>query len=66
MTRMNGSKPARVLAFLLASTLIAQHAIHPALTDVHAVGRNASSTKPARFLVFLVKHKGAPKLIPVK
>ena len=34
--------------------------------DIHAVGRNASSTKPAKFLVFLVKDKGAPVLIPVK
>ena len=34
--------------------------------DVHVVGRNASSTKPAKFLVFLVKDKGAPVLIPVK
>lgn len=34
--------------------------------DVHVVGRNASSTKPAKFLVFLVKDKGAPALIPVK
>jgi quercetin dioxygenase-like cupin family protein len=32
--------------------------------DVHVVGRNASQTKPARFLVFLVKDKGAPVLIP--
>ncbi len=34
--------------------------------DVHIVGRNASSTKPAKFLVFLVKQKGAPALVPVK
>ena len=34
--------------------------------DVHIVGRNASSTKPARFLVFLVKDKGAPVLVPVQ
>jgi quercetin dioxygenase-like cupin family protein len=34
--------------------------------DVHLVGRNASSTTPARFLVFLVKNKGAPTLVPVK
>ena len=34
--------------------------------DVHIVGRNASSTKPAKFLVFLVKNKGAPVLVPVK
>jgi len=34
--------------------------------DVHVVGRNASSTKPAKFLVFLVKNKGVPPLVPVK
>jgi len=33
--------------------------------DVHTVGRNASSTKPAKFVVFLVKDKGAPILLPV-
>jgi quercetin dioxygenase-like cupin family protein len=32
--------------------------------DVHVVGRNASQTKPAKFIVFLVKDKGAPVLIP--
>ena len=31
--------------------------------DVHVVGRNASSTKPAKFLVYLVKDKGAPLLV---
>jgi quercetin dioxygenase-like cupin family protein len=34
--------------------------------DVHIVGRNASQTKPAKFVVFLVKDKGAPVLTPVK
>ena len=34
--------------------------------DVHTVGRNASSTEPAKFLVFLVKDKGAPILKPVE
>src|SRR3984957_13010868 len=34
--------------------------------DVHDVGRNASDTKPAKFLVFLVKDKGAPILVPAK
>ena len=34
--------------------------------DVHIVGRNASNTKPAKFVVFLVKDKGAPALVPVK
>src|SRR5678815_3940059 len=33
--------------------------------DVHVVDRNASSTKPAKFLVFLIKDKGAPALVPV-
>ena len=33
--------------------------------DIHVVGRNASSTRPARFLVLLVKKKGAPVLVPV-
>jgi quercetin dioxygenase-like cupin family protein len=32
--------------------------------DVHTVGRNASRTKPAKFVVFLVKDKGAPVLVP--
>jgi quercetin dioxygenase-like cupin family protein len=34
--------------------------------DVHVVGRNASDTKPAKFLVFFVKDKGAPILVPAK
>jgi quercetin dioxygenase-like cupin family protein len=34
--------------------------------DVHLVGRNASKTKPAKFLVFLVKDKGAPTLVPLE
>jgi quercetin dioxygenase-like cupin family protein len=34
--------------------------------DVHIVGRNASNTRPAKFVVFLVKNKGAPILVPVK
>lgn len=34
--------------------------------DIHTVGRNASSTKPAKFLVVLLKDKGAPLLVPVK
>jgi quercetin dioxygenase-like cupin family protein len=32
--------------------------------DVHIVGRNASSTKPAKFLVVLLKNQGAPILVP--
>jgi quercetin dioxygenase-like cupin family protein len=34
--------------------------------DVHVVGRNASKTKPAKFVAFFVKDKGAPVLIPTK
>jgi len=34
--------------------------------DVHIVGRNASNTQPAKFVVFLVKNQGAPILEPVK
>ena len=34
--------------------------------DVHVVGRNVSSTKPARFLVLLLKDKGAPVLVPAQ
>ncbi len=34
--------------------------------DVHVVGRNASTSRPAKFLVVLVKDQGAPVLVPVK
>ena len=34
--------------------------------DVHVVGRNASQTKPAKFVVFFVKDKGAPILVVAK
>ena len=33
--------------------------------DVHVVGKNASSTKHAKFVVFFVKNKDAPVLVPV-
>jgi quercetin dioxygenase-like cupin family protein len=32
--------------------------------DVHVIGRNASKSKPAKFVVFFVKDKGAPVLVP--
>jgi quercetin dioxygenase-like cupin family protein len=32
--------------------------------EVHLVGRNASSTRPAKFVVFFIKDKGAPVLVP--
>lgn len=34
--------------------------------DVHIVGRSADKTKPAKFVVFLIKDKAAPVLVPVK
>ena len=34
--------------------------------DIHTVSRNASSTKPAKFVVFLIHKKGAPLVIPAK
>jgi quercetin dioxygenase-like cupin family protein len=34
--------------------------------DVHIVSRNASQTAPAKYVVFMVKDKGAPILTPVK
>jgi quercetin dioxygenase-like cupin family protein len=34
--------------------------------DVHTVSRNASTTNPAKFLVFFVKQKGAPTTVPAK
>lgn len=33
--------------------------------DIHVVGKNASNTKPAKFVVFFIKDKGAPVLVPV-
>jgi len=32
--------------------------------DIHTVSKNASSTKPAKILVFFVKDKGAPPTLP--
>ena len=34
--------------------------------DVHLVDRNASSTQPAKFLVVMIKNKGAPALVPAQ
>ena len=34
--------------------------------DIHLIGRNASKTKPAKFVAFFVKNKGAPILVPAK
>ena len=34
--------------------------------DIHVVSRNASSSEPAKFLVFLIHQKSAPLVVPVK
>jgi quercetin dioxygenase-like cupin family protein len=45
-------------------TLTAGQTFYEGPDDVHVVGRNASQTKPAKFVVFFVKDKGAPILVP--
>ena len=54
---VNGEKPV---------TLTPGETFYEGPNDIHTVGRNASKTKPARFVVFLLKDKDAPVLIPVK
>ena len=54
---VNGEKPV---------TLTAGQTFYESPNDVHTVGRNASQTMPAKFLVVLLKDKDAPVLIPVK
>ena len=47
-------------------TLKAGDTFYEGPDDIHTVGRNASKTKPAKFVVMLVKNKGAEFFIPVK
>ena len=49
-----------------AVTLKAGQTFYEGPNDVHVVGRNVSSTEPARFVMVLLKTKGAPVLTPVK
>jgi len=46
-------------------TLTAGQTFYEGPDDIHVVGRSASSTKPAKLLVLLLKNKGAPALVPV-
>ena len=55
--QLKGAKPV---------TLTAGQTFYEGPSDVHVVGRNASSTKPARFVVVLLKDKGAPVLVPAQ
>jgi len=45
-------------------TLTAGQTFYEGPDDIHTVGRNASKTKPAKFVVFLVKNQGAPVFVP--
>ena len=47
-------------------TLMPGQTFYEGPDDVHTVSRNASQTAPAKFLVFFVKDKGAPILVPAK
>ena len=47
-------------------TLTPGQTFYEGLDDIHLVDRNASSTNPAKFLVLLIKDKGAPAVLPVK
>ncbi|MCH4090578.1 cupin domain-containing protein [Acetobacter sp.] len=63
---------ASVFVYVLKGSVIMQVRGHPPVIlkegqsffegpdDVHLIGRNASSTEPARFLAFFVKDKAAP------
>ena len=46
-------------------TLTSGQTVFEGPDDIHVVGRSASSTKPAKLLVLLLKNKGAPALVPV-
>jgi quercetin dioxygenase-like cupin family protein len=48
------------------TTLAPGQTFYEGLNDVHVVGRNASQTRPAKFVVFFVKNKGSPVLVPAK
>lgn len=47
-------------------TLKAGQVFYEGPHDIHDIGRNASGTEPAKFLVFLIKKKDAPILVPVE
>jgi quercetin dioxygenase-like cupin family protein len=54
---LNGGKPV---------TVTAGQTFYEGPNDIHTVGDNASKTEPAKFVVFMLKDKDAPILIPVK
>jgi quercetin dioxygenase-like cupin family protein len=46
------------------TTLTPGQSFYERPADVHVVDRNASATQPAKFLVLLIKDKGAPAVVP--
>src|ERR1700752_4641655 len=46
------------------ATLTAGQTFYEGPNDVHTVGRNASATKPAKFIVIMVKKKGVDAVLP--
>ena len=47
-------------------TLTSGQTFYEGPDDVHVLGRNASKTKPAKFVAFFVKNKGAAITVPAK
>ena len=47
-------------------TLVPGQTFYEGPNDVHTVGRNASTTEPAKFIVILLKNKGADVLVPAE
>ena len=47
-------------------TLRAGQTFYEGPNDIHVVGRNASTTKPAKFLAVFIKNKDAPVLVPAQ
>jgi quercetin dioxygenase-like cupin family protein len=47
------------------TTLLPGQTFYEGPEDLHTVGRNASTSQPAKFLVLLLKDQGAPAAIPV-
>ena len=68
---------AHTFVYVLEGSIVMQVEGGPAVTlgpgqtfyespeDVHAVSKNASDSRPAKFVVFFVKDKGAPPVVPV-
>jgi quercetin dioxygenase-like cupin family protein len=48
------------------ATLTPGQTFYEGPNDVHTVGRNASTTKRAKFLVVMLKKKGADAVLPAK